>query len=110
MSPTRMLLLALALVTSIAPALVARPEPGSGSGGRPAGTIKFEGRVTAVNVATGQVGLMTRSGPAVVVAGPTTRIERNGVRVPLSALRVGDRGQAIAYPNGAAVKIETLGP
>lgn len=101
--------LVLAAAVLLTPAALVLAGPGKG-GGQPAGTIKVEGVITGVNLATGQVAITMRNGVvAVVVAGPTTKLERNGVRVPLSAFRLGDRGQAIAFPNGAATKIEAVG-
>ena len=97
---------ALALVAYSAPA-TALAGPGGGGGQRP---LKVQGVVTAVNAATGQVAITTIAGQSVVlVAVPTTKIERNGVRVALAAFKIGDRGQALFAPNKAVSKIEAVG-
>lgn len=71
---------------------------------------KVEGLVTAVNVATGQVAIRARNGvTVVVVAVATTKIERNDRHVPLSVIRIGDRGEAEFANNFVAAKIESVG-
>lgn len=79
-------------------------------GGGQNGTVKIEGTVTGVNLVTGQVAIQNRAGVFIVTAVAGTKIERNGMRVRLAAIKLGDRGQAIAMPNGVAVKIESVGP
>jgi hypothetical protein len=104
------LTLALALVVGFAVVPAVAGGPGSGKGGVP-GELRVEGTVTAVNVAANSVTIATRAGVAVTVtASAATKIERNGVRVLLSAIKVGDRGQARYVAGGAAHKIESTGP
>ena len=60
----------------------------------------------AVNAAAGTITI----GATVVQTNASTKIERNGVRVPLSAIQGGDRGQA-RIPAGSTVasKVESVG-
>jgi len=49
-------------------------------------------------------------GTRVVQTNASTKIERNGVRVPLSAIQVGDRGQdRIPAGSSVASKVESVG-
>lgn len=83
----------------------------SGGGGSRSRANKVEGLVIAVNVATGQVAIRMRNGVVVVVvATAATKIERNDLHVSLSAIRTGDRGQALFANNFIATKIESTGP
>lgn len=93
---------AVALALAAAPTPTFAGERGSGGGQQ---EQRVEGLVTAVNAAGGTVTI----GATVVKVGPGTKIERNGVRVPLSAFKVGDRGQA-RITNGVATKVEAVGP
>jgi hypothetical protein len=87
---------------------------GGGSGGSGGGTTavgsQVEGTITAVNVAAGTVTIRRLSGAEVVVTvGPTTKVERNDESVPLSAFRVGDRGEAKFGLDGTTLKGEAEG-
>jgi hypothetical protein len=75
------------------------------SGGN-SGETRIEGTVTAVDAAAGTITIRSR----VVQTNSQTKIERNGVRVRLSAIQVGDRGQA-RIPAGSTVasKVESVG-
>ena len=77
----------------------------SGRGGNKTET-RIEGRVNDVNVTAGTVTI----GSTVVQTNSSTKIERNDVHVPLSAIRVGDRGQA-RIPAGRTIasKVESEG-
>lgn len=98
---------AMAVALTVTPAPTLASGPGRGNP-RP---LKVEGTITGVNLVTGQVAITTISGQTVVVvAVPATKIERNGMRVPLGAFRLGDRGQALFAANGVAFKIEAVGP
>jgi hypothetical protein len=67
---------------------------------------RIEGRVNAVNATAGTITI----GATTVQTNPSTKIERNGVRVPLSSIQVGDRGQArIPAGASAASKVESVG-
>lgn len=101
---------ALAIVACSVPTVaLAGPGPGGGGGGGQQ-QLKAQGIIVGVNPVTGQVAIALRNGQTIfVVAGPTTKIERNGVRVSLYAFKLGDRGQALFAPNGAASKIEAIG-
>lgn len=82
----------------------------SGGGGSTVRANKVEGLVTAVNPVTGQVAIRMRNGvTVVVVANAATKIERNDRRVLLSAIQVGDRGQALYNNDFVALKIESVG-
>lgn len=82
----------------------------SGRGGSTVRANKVEGLVTAVNPVTGQVAIRMRNGvTVVVVANAATKIERNDRRVLLSAIQVGDRGQALFTNDFVALKIESVG-
>ncbi len=99
-------LLALAAAVVCGPAATPAPAdrgPGGPSNGGPR-EIRVEGTITAVGAAS--VTIKT----TVVAVNAATKIERNGVPVALSALRVGDRGQA-RIPAGAAAasKVESVG-
>lgn len=72
---------------------------------------KVQGTVVAVNWSTGQVTIRGRNGnPVIVTATAATKIERNGLHVSLTAIQVGDRGQATYDSNFVASKIESVGP
>jgi hypothetical protein len=88
--------------------LVGSPSPAIADGGD--GSVRIEGVVTGINLATGQVAIQNRAGTFVVIVVPATKVERNGMRVPLAAFRLGDRGQARTMANGVGVKIEAVGP
>ena len=108
---SRMIRLSLAALSVLAVALMlATPSVTIASGGVQAGETKVEGTVTAVDAANLKVSIKQQNGTTVVVqAAGGTKIERNGVRVPLSAFKVGDRGQAIISANGIARKLEAVG-
>lgn len=76
------------------------------SSGSNNGETRVEGTVTAVNAAAGTVTI----GSTVVQTNASTKIERNGVRVPLSSIQVGDRGQA-RIPAGSSIasKVQSVG-
>src|SRR5262245_13506777 len=84
---------------------------GSGSGGNN-GLVKVEGTVVAVDPGASTVTIRRQDGLGVMVrATAATKIERNGRRVPLSAIRLNDRGQALCDPaTKIATKIEAVGP
>lgn len=71
---------------------------------------RVEGTVAAVG--SGHVTIRTRGGTAVqVTVSSSTKIERNGRRVALSAFKVGDRGQArLVAGSQLATKVEAAGP
>ena len=74
-----------------------------------AAETRIEGTITAVNSAQLQITIKQQNGTSVVVqAMGGTKIERNGVRVALGALKVGDRGQA-RITAGTTTKIESVG-
>lgn len=80
-------------------------------GGRTARQNKVQGTVVAVNWSTGQVSIRARNGNVVVVvATGGTKIERNHLHASLTAIQVGDRGQATYDSNFLASKIESVGP
>jgi hypothetical protein len=83
-------------------------DSGPGKGGNREGRV--EGTVT--RVIADSVTITIRGGAAVTVgANAQTKIERNGRRVPLTGILVGDRGQARFDPTtGIATKIESTGP
>lgn len=74
--------------------------------------VRVEGRVASVDVAAGTVTIQTRTIAVLVRINGATKIERNGVRRPLSAFKVGDRGQARFSDAAAAFasKVEAVGP
>lgn len=83
----------------------------SSGGGRTARQNKVQGTVIAVNWTTGQVSIRARNGNVVVVvATAATKIERNDLHASLTAIKVGDRGQATYDSNFVASKIESVGP
>ena len=59
-------------------------------------SLRVEGTITAVDTTEGTVTIGTR----VIQTNAQTRIERNDVHVPLSAIQVGDRGEA-RIPGGS---------
>lgn len=87
-------------------------EVRSASGrGRAPQQNKVQGTVLAVNLSTGQVTIRGRNGsPVIVTATAATKIERNGLHVSLTAIQVGDRGEATYDTNFLASKIESVGP
>jgi hypothetical protein len=76
------------------------------SSGSSNGETRVEGKVTAVDPASGRLTIRT----TVIQTDASTKIERNGVRVPLSSIQVGDRGQA-RIPAGSTIasKVESVG-
>lgn len=78
---------------------------GSGSTGASSSReTKLEGAVTAVGASSVTIG------SRVVLVDANTKIERNGFHVTLSAIKVGDRGQArIAAGATVAYKVESTG-
>lgn len=79
---------------------------GSGRDGNNNTETRIEGRVNDVNVAAGTVTI----GSTVVQTNSSTKIERNDLHVPLSAIQVGDRGQArIPVGSTIASKVESEG-
>lgn len=95
----------LAVIAALACWAVATPAFADRGNTGGAGEIRVEGRITAVSAVSVTIGT------TVVPVSAATRIERNGVRVALTALRIGDRGQA-RIPVGAAVasRVEAVGP
>jgi hypothetical protein len=83
---------------------------GSGSGG--VAETRIEGTLVAVDTVGSKVQIRRQNGTvAVVNVQAATKIERNGVRVPLSGLKVNDRAQArIATATGLTTKLESVGP
>lgn len=73
----------------------AESEGGGGGGGD---DTRVEGTVTAVNATAGTLTIGTR----VVQTNAQTSIERNGMHVPLSAIQIGDQGEA-RIPAGSTV-------
>jgi uncharacterized lipoprotein YehR (DUF1307 family) len=74
-------------------------------GGNKANRVK--GRINGIDVVAGTVTIGTR----IVRTNSSTKIERNGIRVPLAAFRVGDRGQARLVTNSMlATKVEATTP
>lgn len=84
---------------------------GRGNGGNQRAVLgKVEGRITAI--AGNRVTITNLRGQGIsVVVTALTKIERNNRHVPLMALRIGDRGQALfSAQTGIASKIESVGP
>ena len=81
-------------------------DPGS-SDWRRRDSLRVEGLITAVDTTAGTVTIGTR----VIQTDSLTKIERNDAHVRLSAIQVGDKGQA-RIPAGSAVasKLEAEGP
>jgi hypothetical protein len=99
----------VALAVALSFASPARADKGSSGGAKT--EVRAEGTISAVNVAAGTVSIRTQSGAVVTVSTTaTTKIERNGVAVKLSAFKVGDRGQARYAAGGVATKVEATGP
>ena len=77
---------------------------GSGNGGAASRETKIEGTVTAVDASSVTIG------SRVVLVDASTKVERNDLHVSLSAIKVGDRGQArIAAGASVAYKVESTG-
>ncbi|MCA9028636.1 MAG: hypothetical protein KDA86_25745 [Planctomycetaceae bacterium] len=91
----------LGLVLASVPGVL---EAASGSGRNKAG--KVEGVLTFLSA--NRVVIRNQSGTAVSLqVVPSTKVELNGVRVPLSRLRVGRRTQALFNPTTrVATKVE----
>src|SRR5262245_24481277 len=88
----------VALATAACGVAVAQSGPGKGSEARVEGTVTFVGS-NGVTIAS-----------TTVFANANTKIERNGVRVPLSSIHVGDFGQArYDAATKVASKIESRG-
>ncbi len=73
---------------------------------------RVEGTLTAVDAKAMTATITRRNGTAVTVfITPATKIERNNIHVPLSALKIGDHAQARFNPaTMAATKLESVGP
>lgn len=85
--------------------------PGSAVAAKGQDATKIEGTLVAVDAAASNVTIRTQAGASRVVAvTAATKIERNGVRAPLSALKIGDRAQAKFDAAGATTKVESTGP
>lgn len=84
----------------------------SGSGGGGTREIRVEGTLTLVNTVDSFVQIRVQNGATVSVKVlSSTKIERNGLHVALSALRVGDRAQArIQTSTNMTTKLESVGP
>ncbi|MBP6771769.1 MAG: hypothetical protein KA154_02155 [Gemmatimonadaceae bacterium] len=77
---------------------------GSSNGSSTSRETKLEGTVTAVGTSSVTIG------SRVVLVDANTKIERNDLHVSLSAIKVGDRGQArIAAGATVAYKVESTG-
>ncbi len=70
-------------------------------------SLKVEGLITAVDTTAGTVTIGTR----VIQTDSSTKIERNDAHVRLSAIQVGDKGEArFRSGSGVASKLEAEGP
>ena len=99
-------ILACLMVTVAVSVPVVASGPSINEGIKPG---KVEGKITAVTA--NSVTITTVGGVAVTVTTTAaTKIERNGARVSLSALKIGDRGQAVYDANKVASKVEAVGP
>ena len=74
--------------------------------------LQVEGTLLAVDATAGAVTINARSATVVVAVNGSTKIERNGRRAILPALRQGDRVEARLAAGGGniATKIEAVGP
>lgn len=68
-------------------------------------SLKVEGLITAVDTVAGTVTI----GARVIQTDSSTKIERNDRHVRLSAIQVGDKGEARLAASGIAVKLEAEG-
>lgn len=76
----------------------------------PSTGTRIEGILTGVNLDSSSVVIRSKGGASAIVAvAAVTKIERNGRRVPLSALRIGDTAQA-RITAGVTTKLESVGP
>jgi hypothetical protein len=80
-------------------------------GGVKPGETRVEGTLISVNPPARQVQIRTNASTVVVVnLTPSTKIERNGLHVRLTALKLGDRAQArISNTTQRATKLESRG-
>jgi RTX calcium-binding nonapeptide repeat (4 copies) len=86
-------------------------DSGGGNSSDPARRNKVEGSITAIDLAKNQVTIETRSGATFILTiASTTKIERNDRHVALSAIRIGDRGEALYGNDLVAGKLEAVGP
>jgi type 1 fimbria pilin len=100
---------AVALAVALSFTCPAKAEKGGGGG--QAGQLKVEGTVTAVEPSVGTLTITTKGGVEVKLSvTATTKIERNDRKSALASFKIGDRGQAIYAPGGAASKVEATGP
>lgn len=87
---------------------VLHAQSGPGRGGQ--NQLKIEGVISGVNLTTNKITIRLQNGrTAVVEVVAATKVERNGVRVPLRVFKIGDRGQALINAAGIASKIEAVG-
>jgi hypothetical protein len=108
-------IIGLTTVVVLAAAVVAlSPATGEAAQGRGNKATVTEARVEGVIVAVTPMSVTIRTQAGVnvtVLVTAATKVERNGVRVPLSALRLGDYGQARFNPATlVASKVEAVGP
>jgi hypothetical protein len=105
----RKLVVALVLVISWGVAY-SSPALADGDGKKMADKMKVEGIVTAVDTAAGSVSIKTRGGMVVTVAVTSaTKVERNDKKAPLSAIKAGDKAEAVTDDKGVASKLEAKG-
>jgi hypothetical protein len=79
---------------------------GGGFGGGFAGEQHVSGTLTAVGASS--ITVRTASGTQAYTVTGTTDVQRNGSRVPLSALQVGDPVVVHAYPSGSTTVVERV--
>lgn len=81
-----------------------------GNNNDPTRRNRIEGSVTAIDLVRNLVTIETRGGLQVMLTiTPQTKIERNDVHVSLSAIRIGDRGEARYGNDLVAAKLESVG-
>jgi hypothetical protein len=107
--PRAAALVVAALALTLVSLAAVEAGPGKGRGGN-TNEARVEGAVTAVTA--NSVTITTVGGRSVTVGvTAATKVERNGFRVPLSAFRIGDRGQArFNAVTFVASKVEAVGP
>jgi hypothetical protein len=105
-------LIGVSLAFGVAILLMPRSELLAARGGGNNGETRVEGALVLVNTVESFVQIRVQNGSRVSVKVlNSTKIERNGVRVALSALKIGDRAQArIQTSTNMTTKLESVGP
>ncbi|MFO0851580.1 MAG: VCBS repeat-containing protein [Gemmataceae bacterium] len=98
-----------------APTAPSQPvDPGTPSGPAPTGDLpgpsaRIEGTITAVDAAGGAFSIRSAKGTVYLIrVTAATKIEKNGVTVPLSAFLIGDFGQARTDAAGVVTRAEAV--